>query len=71
MLEAEPGLELDHPASQARQGSPEVAGIGEIRVALAPGLEWRQVEHIEYVEEVGAEVKVRSLSQPGQMGLLP
>src|SRR5882762_9010513 len=43
LLETESGLELDHSTSQAGQCSLEVAGIGEIRIALAAGLEWRQI----------------------------
>ena len=55
-LEAQPNLELNHAPGQTRERVTKVIGIGEVGVALATGLERRQIQHVEDVEKIGAEV---------------
>jgi len=55
-LEAQPNLELNHAPGETRERVTKVIGIGEVGVALATGLERRQIQHVEDVEKIGAEV---------------
>lgn len=65
-LEAEPGLELDHTASQPARGTAKEG-------ALDPGVigaerKWLEVEFIEQVKEVAAELETGPFTQVLEAG---
>ena len=61
-LEAEPCLKLNHPAREAVGSTPEATGVNNVSCGRGWN-QWRQIQNIEDIEEVGANCELRSLSQ--------
>src|SRR4051812_658011 len=67
-LKAEPKLKLCDAPGKCGESASEVSRVRKVRVASSPRLEWREIENVEDIKEVGAHLQIRRFAQMQETG---